>query len=113
MELKSLVVLGGGFGGLAAAKTLAKKTKGQYRVTLIDRNPKQTFTPTLPELEIEGVDLKTLAQKNGFDFQVNEIIGLDIKNQIIKLADRNITCDGLILALGMETDYFNIPGIKE
>jgi NADH dehydrogenase len=113
MELKSLVVLGAGFGGLSAAKALAKKTKGQYRVTLIDRNPKQIFTPTLPDLEIEGVDLKIIAQKHGFDFQVNEIIGLDIQNKIIRLTDRNITYDGLILALGMETEYFNIPGIKE
>lgn len=113
MELKSLVVLGGGFGGLSAAKTLAKQTKGQYRVTLIDRNPKQIFTPTLPDLEIEEIDLKTIAQKYGFDFQVNEIIGLDIPNKVIRLTDRNITYDGLVLALGMETEYFNIPGIKE
>ena len=113
MELKSLVVLGGGFGGLAAAKTLTQKARGQYRVTLIDRNPKQIFTPTLPDLEIDEIDLKTVAQKYGFDFQVNEIIGLDAKNKIIRLADRNISCDGLILALGTETDHFNIPGIQE
>jgi NADH dehydrogenase len=113
MELKSLVVLGGGFGGLAAAKALAKKAKGQYRITLIDRNPKQIFTPTLPDLEIEEVDIKNIAKKYNFDFQVNEVIGLDIKNKTIKLTDRNITYDGLVLALGMETEYFNTPGIKE
>lgn len=113
MELKNLVVLGAGFGGLSSAKALAKKAKGQYRVTLIDRNPKQIFTPTLPDLEVDEIDLKTIAKKYGFDFQVNEIIGLDIQNKIIRLTDRNITYDGLVLALGMESEYFNIPGIKE
>lgn len=113
MELKSLVVLGGGFGGLSTAKTLAKQAKGKYHIILIDRNPVQIFTPTLPELKIDEIDLKAVAKKFGFEFQVNEILNLDAKNKTIKLAERTIAADGLILALGTATEYFGIPGLPE
>lgn len=113
MDSKTLVVLGAGFGGLSAAKTLAKKSRGQNRIILIDRRPNQTFTPTLPELEINEIEIKPIAEKFGFEFQVNEVLGLDIKSKTIRLADRNLSCDGLILALGAETEYFGIPGLRE
>lgn len=130
MGKKNVVILGAGFGGITAALTLAKKLKKypDYELILIDKNPYQLFTPALYEIasvpsgEARGTLLKSavvipiediVAGKN-ITFKQGETIGLDKMRPAVVV--RNVGAlpyNYLLFALGSETNYFNIPGLRE
>lgn len=121
---KSTIILGAGFGGLRAAMFLAKRN---HPVILIDKNNYHTYTPILYEISIiskslaNNCDLRSIASFlipdliNGLPITfVNEkVLEVEIaKNEVITELQR-IQYKDLILALGSETNYYNIPGLKE
>ncbi|MBI2592710.1 MAG: NAD(P)/FAD-dependent oxidoreductase [Candidatus Colwellbacteria bacterium] len=125
---KKIVILGAGFGGLHAAMVLGKKIGRRNEVILIDRNPYHTYTPTLYEIATTSkevanlVDLKSIVtfpiaeilKGMPVGFTEAEIKELDLKGGDIHLDDgQKLKYDFLIIALGAETNYFNIPGLKE
>jgi NADH dehydrogenase len=128
MDKKSVVVLGAGFGGLRAAMDVATGLKqmsllDKYEVVLIDRNDCHLFIPLLykvaarPEPEHESncsYDIKDLLKGMPITFMQGEIISPDVANGTIALKDgRTVRADYLVIALGSETNYFGIPGLKE
>ncbi len=125
---KKIVILGAGFGGLHTALTLGKKIGKENEIILIDKNPYHTYTPTLYEVATTSketaslIDLKSIVTipihktVNGrnINFINAEIKELDLLGGDVHLADgQKIAWDYLVLALGAETNYFDIPGLKE
>lgn len=133
MEKKRIAVLGAGFGGLRAATQIAKKISrlkllDQYEITLIDRNEYQIYTPTLYEVATTSketadyIDLRRIVT-----FPVRDLIRnypitflhatlheIDLKNGMLYLSgEQTVRFDYLVLALGSETNYFNIPGLQQ
>jgi NADH dehydrogenase len=128
MEKKNVVILGAGFGGLRAAMDIAQKLKGlqlldKYQVLLIDRNDCHIFIPLLykvaasPKPEHEdncSYDISTLVKDLPITFMQAEITSSDVTKGEITLKDgRSIHADYLVIALGSETNYFGIEGLKE
>lgn len=129
--MKRIVILGAGFGGLRAAIILGKKSKelGRkgYQITLIDKNRYHTYTPLLYEISTTSketanyLDLKSVTTYPvegvllGFsiEFIQGEISDIDLVNKKIQLGQGEIDYEYLILALGSETNFFDIPGLKE
>lgn len=129
--MKRVVILGAGFGGLRAAIVLGKKSKelGKkgYQITLIDRNRYHTYTPLLYEISTTSketanyLDLKSVTTYPvegvllGFpiEFIQGEVKNIDLANRKIELESGEIEYDYLVLALGSETNFFNIPGLQE
>ncbi len=128
----SVVILGAGFGGIAAALALAKKGpgRGRCRITVVDRSPFHTFAPLLYEaatgfMEHENVgsakllasgvaiDTAALLSPHGVDFVEDEVTGLDWERRQVVLRDGQIGFDHLVIALGAETNYFGIKGMQE
>jgi len=58
-SLPQVIIVGGGFGGLSAAKELAGKA---MRVTLIDRTNRHLFQPLLYQVATAGLSLADIAQ---------------------------------------------------
>lgn len=127
MNKKNVVILGAGFGGLRAAMDIAKELKRmrlleQYEVTLIDHNDCHIFIPLLykvaarPEPEHEdycSYDIAALIKNLPITFVQGEIILPDVTSGMVALKDgRAIHTDYLVIALGSETNYFGIPGLK-
>jgi len=130
---KNIVILGAGFGGLRAALLLAKKRRAlgmesRCRITLIDRNSYQTYTPTLYEASTtakeiaNNLDLKSIVtlpiakiiKDSGIEFAETEVKTLDLAEGDIHCGNgQKYRFDYLILALGSETNYFDIPGLRE
>lgn len=123
---ESIVVLGAGFGGLRTAISIAKKTRKE--VILIDRNDYQTFTPTLYEIAATSKETANyLDLKKIVTFPIQELIRkypikfVQTNVETIDLINGDIHCSGnlklkfdyLVLALGSETNYFDIPGLRE
>ena len=120
-----VVIVGGGFGGLEAAKTLAKQA---VEVALIDKKNHHTFQPLLYQVatavlspgEIASPIRRILRQYKNIEVILGEAAGFNLENQQVKLHDGSlIGFDYLILAAGARHSYFGhdewekaAPGLK-
>jgi NADH dehydrogenase len=117
MNKPKVVILGGGFGGLAAARALYKAAD----VTVVDRHNYQTFLPLLYQVSTAGLAADHVAypirgalRKTPVKFRMGSPISIDHKNQEVKLdSSELLKFDHLIVALGSVSADFGIPGVKE
>ncbi len=117
MNKPKVVILGGGFGGLVAARSLAKSAD----VVLVDRHNFQTFLPLLYQVSTAGLAADHVAypirgalRKTDVKFRMGSPISIDHKNQEVKLdSSETLKFDHLVVALGSTTADFGIPGVKE
>lgn len=112
-----VVVLGAGFGGLTAAKALAKSAD----VTVVDRHNFQTFLPLLYQVATAGLAADHVAhpvrgalRKSGVKFRMGSPISVDHKNKSVKLdSSESLEFDHLIVALGSATADFGVKGVTD
>src|SRR3989344_9079328 len=132
IDMKRILILGGGFGGLRVALILDRKLaslelKERYELVLVDRNAYHTYTPILYEIASapEHIEESSLRKKAGYDIRdllagtCARFIEDRIKNLDLVGGDAHfergeeLPCDYVVLAPGSETNYFGIPGLKE
>jgi len=112
-----VVILGAGFGGLTAAKALAKDAD----VTVVDRHNFQTFLPLLYQVATAGLAADHVAhpvrgalRKSGVKFRMGSPIAVDHKNKSVKLDSSEVLeFDHLVVALGSATADFGVAGVNE
>lgn len=120
-----VVIIGGGFGGLWAAKALANKP---VEVTLIDRKNHHVFQPLLYQVATAVLSPGEIAQPirrilhwaRNVEVILGEAIGFDKENKKVRLTDGSeIGYDYLIIAAGARHAYFghdewesSAPGLK-
>jgi NADH dehydrogenase len=117
MNKPKVVILGGGFGGLAAARALYKSAE----VTVVDRHNFQTFLPLLYQVSTAGLAADHVAypirgalRKTDIKFRMGSPISVDHKNNEVKLDSSEVLkFDHLIVALGSVSADFGIPGVNE
>ena len=117
MNRPRIVILGGGFGGLAAARALS----GAADVTVVDRHNYQTFLPLLYQVSTAGLAADHVAypirgalRKTSVKFRMASPISIDHQTKEVKLdSSENLKFDHLIVALGSVTADFGIAGVKE
>jgi NADH dehydrogenase len=109
-----VVIIGGGFGGLSAARGLAK---APVRVTLIDRRNHHLFQPLLYQVATAGLSPANIAapirsilnQQDNIEILMAEVIGIQPKNQLVQMKDRELKYDYLVVATGSWHSYFGHP----
>ena len=119
-----VVIVGGGFGGLYAAQTLAK---APIKVTLIDKRNFHIFQPLLYQVATGGLSptnisspLRGILKKSkNIEVLMGEVQNIDSKKQTVQLQSREISYDSLIVATGSNHQYFGneewadkAPGLK-
>ena len=118
-EMPHVVVIGGGFGGLSATTALAKEG---FRVTLIDRHPYNTFHPLLYQVATGGLNPGDVtyslryfsARYDNVHFRRTTAVGIDHEQRQVLCEDGvNIDYDYVIVATGITTNHFGIPGAAE
>jgi NADH dehydrogenase len=106
-----VVIIGGGFGGLSAARALAR---AKVRVTLVDRENHHLFQPLLYQVataSLAATDISApirsiLSRQKNTNVLLEEVKGFDLDGRRVLLDDRWLDYDYLIVAAGAETSYF-------
>ncbi len=123
MDLKRIVIIGGGYGGIEAAKKLSKslKKRKNTEITLIDRNPFHTLMTELHEVAGNRVSPDSVrisfnrifAGNDMVNFSLDSVEKIDFENNTLKGKFRQYSYDYLVLATGGDPNYFGIPGIEK
>ena len=115
----NIIILGGGFGGLAAANELRENLPQDIRITVIDK--KDYFMMDLVKLwiingtrefELSKRPLENITKK-GIEFVNEDVMKIDPIGKLIRTKYRQFHYDYLIISLGVELAPEKIPGLKE
>ena len=115
MRLPRVVILGGGFGGLAAANSLKH---APVKITLVDRNNHQTFQPLLYQVATAGLEAgdvgfplrAALRRHRNTEVVMDEAESIDPDAQLVHLrSGETLGYEYLIVATGAEPSYFHNP----
>jgi len=120
---KKVLVVGGGFAGFMAAKTLCDFTeeRDDVGVLVISRENYFAFWPMVPGIIGSEVDIGNIAQplrrpliEAGASFRRTELKDVDFERKIVVAeGGKEFPYDHLILALGSQPNFFGVPGVKE
>lgn len=113
-----VVIIGAGFGGLWAARTLANQP---VEVLVIDRNNYHTFLALLYQVaaaELEAEDIaypvrSVFWNTPNVDFMLAHVRRIDLQNRTIETDSETVPYDDLILATGSITHCFGLPGVED
>ena len=106
-----VVIIGAGFGGLNAVRTLAGTPA---RVLVLDRNNYHGFWPLLYQVATAGLEPESIAypvraivrRYRNAGFRMGQVDGIDFARRLVRAGDRQIPYDYLILAAGSANNYF-------
>jgi NADH dehydrogenase len=127
---KRVIVVGAGFGGLAAAKALGSPDDGSpIEVTVVDRLNYHLFQPLLYQVALAGLAATDIAYpiraalhgRRNVSVLLGEVTGIDVAGRGVRLDDgTTLPYDYLVLAAGVRTSYFGhddwarfAPGLKD
>ncbi len=119
-----VVIIGGGFGGIAAARALRRES---VRLTMIDRRNHHLFQPLLYQVataalnpaDIASPIRRILRRQRNASVILGEAASIDTRLKIVQLLDGEVAYDYLIVATGATHSYFGhdewlgpAPGLK-
>ena len=117
--LAHVVIIGGGFAGIATARGLAGK---DVRVTIIDKHNFHTFLPLLYQVATAGLEPADIAypirtifgHADNIRFRHGHVREVDHRRCVVVLDDgAEIEFDHLVVATGATAAYFGIPGASQ
>ena len=128
--MDTIVIVGGGAGGLELATrlgdTLGKSARA--RIVLVDRTPGHFWKPLLHTVasgkcdpQVTQIEFSAQAAGHHFEFEQGEVMSVDRAGRTVQLAPRcidgqevqprrTLAYDKLVLALGSVTNFYDVPG---
>jgi NADH dehydrogenase len=115
--LPRIVIIGGGFAGIALAKELRNQ---KVQVVLLDKHNYHTFQPLLYQVATGGLEAgsiaypirKVIQEYDDFYFRLTSVQEIDTKNQKVIAEIGELSYDYLVIATGSKTNYFGNKEIK-
>ncbi|MDB4939658.1 MAG: FAD-dependent pyridine nucleotide-disulfide oxidoreductase [Candidatus Doudnabacteria bacterium] len=124
---KTIIVVGGGYGGINTAIGLSKRLNNKdSKIILVDKQDYHLYYPNLYEVasaEEEFTSIKDLKKSlvlpfkellpTAIQFVRGSLEMISQKNNTIKVDGKELAYDYLVVALGSTIDFFGIPGVAE
>lgn len=109
-----VVIIGGGFAGINAAKALSR---ARVRITVVDRKNHHTFQPLLYQValavlspaEIASPIRSIMKRKSNVQVLLGEVTGFDLEKRLVRMGSIELGYDYLIIAAGATHAYFGHP----
>ena len=116
-QKKRIVIIGGGFAGIAVAKKLRNKN---VQVVLIDKHNYHTFQPLLYQVATGGLEAgsiaypirKVIQEYKDFYFRLTSVKEIDTINKKVISEIGDLHYDYLVLATGSKTNFFGNKEIE-
>ncbi len=120
----NIVIIGGGFAGLYAARKLAREA---VNITIVDRQNHHLFQPLLYQVATAGLSpadiaspIRALVEEHpNVSVRMGEVVKVDLKNKRVELVDGVLSYDQVVIATGVRHSYFghdeweqDAPGLK-
>ena len=121
---KKIVLLGGGFAGVSAARELERRAPPDAHITLVNRENFQLFTPMLPEVASGSLDMRAIVQPlrvtlDRTQVVLGEVSAVDVAARVVTVhlgvlgSQATLPFDHVVFALGSESSTHHIPGVAE
>jgi NADH dehydrogenase len=124
---KHIVIIGAGFAGVQAAINLSKNLGYKTKITLVDKRDYHLFTSNLYEVAAAEEELTTIKglkksitlplreifKTAKVNFVQKEVVKILPDQKKIQLSQGELKYDYLVLALGSQSNFFNIKGAEE
>ncbi|TAK24132.1 MAG: NAD(P)/FAD-dependent oxidoreductase [Chloroflexota bacterium] len=117
MAGQTVVVLGGGVGGLTAANSLRRRLGREHRVVLVDRTGEHLFAPSLLWLMVGQREPRQLVKdlrrmvEPGVEVLVSDVEAIEPEGKQIRSSGGDLGYDALVVSLGAELAPERMPGI--
>lgn len=114
--MATVVVLGGGTGGAAAARNLAVRLRGNHRVMLVEKEAELHFQPSFLQVIVGQRKLSDTRRPvanlrtAGVDVIIDRALGIDVEKRRLRLTGGVLPYHVLIAAAGAETSKPDPPG---
>lgn len=121
MNESSILVLGGGVGGLTVASELARLVGSKHRIILVDRraefhecvNNLWAITQEVTHYDAICADISAALKRQGVDFVKAEVERIDPVGKTVETASETIKADYLVIALGAKLAPELVSGLTE
>lgn len=116
---QTVLVLGGGVGGVVAARELRKRLPARHRIVLVDRERDHLFAPSLLWLLVGQRAAEEITRpldrlaRQGIEVKHGEVTAIDPAGRQVTVAGQTIRADHLVIALGAELAPESVPGLPE
>lgn len=119
MAASTTLILGGGFGGIAAANSLRQLVPREHEIVVIDKSPSfhvgagKTWV-MLGERTMEQISRprKNLLDR-GIGFLEANILSIDLERKVVATGSETLRWDYLVIALGADLNLASVPGLAE
>ena len=116
---RTVLVLGGGVGGVVAARELRRRVPRPHRIVLVDREREHLFAPSLLWLMVglrePGAIKRPLGrlERKGIEVRRGEVEKIDAAAHRVTVAGEVIEADYVVVSLGAELAPETVPGMQE
>src|ERR1700754_1154494 len=120
---RRVLIVGGGYAGMTAARRLRRKAPRDVEITLVNPHGYMTYQPLLAEtaggtVSPQHVIVPLRRNLPGVQLRIATLIGVDSASKVAKLESEagsvfEVEYDELVLAVGSVTRTFPVPGLAE
>ncbi|MCK5429293.1 MAG: NAD(P)/FAD-dependent oxidoreductase [Anaerolineales bacterium] len=119
MKGKTILILGGGVGGVVTANALREHLASEHRIVVVDKHAEYIFTPSLPWLMVGRRQLGQLTKdlrrmlRPGIEIVQAEVLAIDPNRSKVQAGGEELGYDYMVLALGADLAPEAMPGYVE
>lgn len=116
---KTILILGGGVGGVSTARALRRRLPRAHRIVLVDREREHVFAPSLLWLMVGQRSAESIRrplgwlERKGIEVRTGEIKHIDSERRVVRVNGEALAADYVVVSLGAELHPAAVPGLKD